>query len=65
VSSTRAQDRNGNSPDRWFLLALFEPHHDLKLPRMVAADYDIGFVTGAPVTHIFFSPRRGLVEARA
>jgi ABC-type lipoprotein export system ATPase subunit len=44
---------------------LFEPHHYLKLPRMVAADYYVGFVDGQPVAHIAFSPRPGLVEARA
>jgi len=44
---------------------LFEPHHYLKLPRMVAADYYVGFVDGAPVAHLCFSPRPGLVEARA
>ncbi|AZV77923.1 ABC transporter ATP-binding protein [Parasedimentitalea marina] len=44
---------------------LFEPHHYLKLPRMVAADYYVGFVDNEPVAHICFSPRPGLVEARA
>ncbi|UWQ76843.1 ABC transporter ATP-binding protein [Leisingera sp. M658] len=44
---------------------LFEPHHYLKMPRMVAADYYTGFVGGEPVAHVAFSPRPGLVEARA
>ena len=44
---------------------LFEPHHYLKLPRMVAADYYVGFVDGEPVAHVCFSPRPGLAEARA
>lgn len=36
---------------------LFEPHHYLKLPRMVAAKYYVGFVDGEAVAHIAFSPR--------
>lgn len=44
---------------------LFEPHHYLKLPKMVAADYYVGFVDGAPVCHVAFAPRQGVVEARA
>ncbi|WP_244940810.1 MULTISPECIES: GNAT family N-acetyltransferase [Leisingera] len=44
---------------------LFEPHHYLKLPRMVAADYYVGFVGDQPVAHVAFAPRPGLVEARA
>lgn len=44
---------------------LFEPHHYLKLPRMVAADYYVGFVGDEPVAHVAFSPRPGLIEARA
>lgn len=35
---------------------IFEPHHYLKLPRMVAASYYVGFVNGLPVAHIAFSP---------
>ena len=35
---------------------LFEPHHYLKLPRMVAAKYYVGFVDGEAVAHIAFSP---------
>lgn len=41
---------------------MFEPHHYLKLPRMVAAEYFVGLVEGTPVCHIAFSPR---LESRA
>jgi GNAT superfamily N-acetyltransferase len=44
---------------------LFEPHHYLKLPRMVGASYYVGLVGGHPVAHVAFSTRPGLVEARA
>ncbi|WP_325436893.1 hypothetical protein [Pseudomonas nitroreducens] len=44
---------------------LFEPHHYLKLPPMVAASHYTGWVNGEPVAHIAFSTRPGLVEARA
>ena len=43
----------------------FEPHHYLKLPRMVAADYYVGTVDGELVAHLCVSPRPGLREARA
>lgn len=36
---------------------LFEPHHYLKLPRMIAAKYYVGFVNGEAVAHIAFSPK--------
>lgn len=36
---------------------LFEPHHYLKLPRMVAAQYYLGTVDGEPVAHLAVSPR--------
>ena len=36
---------------------MFEPHHYLKLPRMVAATYFVGFVDGEAVAHIAASPR--------
>lgn len=45
--------------------ALFEPHHYLKLPPMVASNHYTGWVDGEPVAHIAFSTRPGLVEARA
>lgn len=44
---------------------LFEPHHYLKLPPMIAATHYMGLVNGQPVAHIAFSTRPGLVEARA
>lgn len=36
---------------------MFEPHHYLKLPRMVACRYFVGFVDGEPVVHIGIAPR--------
>ena len=36
---------------------LFEPHHYLKLPRMVAAQYYVGTVDGEPVAHMAISPK--------
>ena len=44
---------------------LFEPHHYLKLPPMIAATHYMGLVNGQPVAHIAFSTRPGLIEARA
>lgn len=44
---------------------MFEPHHYLKLPRMVAAEYFIGVVEGEPVCHIGFSPRLEVNAMRA
>ena len=35
---------------------MFEPHHYLKLPRMVAARYYVGFVDGEAVCHMAASP---------
>lgn len=35
---------------------MFEPHHYLKLPRMVAAEYFVGTVDGEPVCHLAASP---------
>ena len=35
---------------------MFEPHHYLKLPRMVAAEYFVGTVDGEPVCHLAVSP---------
>lgn len=35
----------------------FEPHHYLKLPRMVAAKYYVGFVDGEAVCHMAIAPR--------
>lgn len=44
---------------------LFEPHHYLKLPRMVGASYYVGLVDGLPVAHVAVATRQGLLEARA
>ena len=49
----------------WRHWPLFEPHHYLKLPRMIAATCYLGTVDGAPVAHVAVSTRPGLVEARA
>ena len=35
---------------------LFEPHHYLKLPRMISARYYVGFVDGEAVCHLATSP---------
>jgi energy-coupling factor transporter ATP-binding protein EcfA2 len=44
---------------------LFEPHHYLKLPRMVAARYFVGLVEGEPVAHLALSPRLDVKGVRA
>ena len=44
---------------------LFEPHHYLKLPRMVSAKYYVGFVNGEAVCHIATSPRLEIKGMRA
>lgn len=49
----------------WSWWPLFEPHHYLKVPKMVAARCYVGFVAGEPVAHVAFSTRPGLREARA
>lgn len=49
----------------WRYWPLFEPHHYLKLPKMVAATNYVGAVDGELVAHVAFAPRPGLVEARA
>jgi predicted ABC-type transport system involved in lysophospholipase L1 biosynthesis ATPase subunit len=43
----------------------FEPHHYLKVPRMIAATCYVGFIGGEPVAHVAFSTRQGFTEARA
>lgn len=48
---------------RWW--PYFEPHHYLKLPRMIAADCYVAFLQNEPVAHLAVSTRPGLVEARA
>lgn len=49
----------------WQFWPLFEPHHYLKAPQMVAATCYVGAVGGEAVAHVAFSTRPGLVEARA
>lgn len=49
----------------WEWWPYFEPHHYLKLPRMIAATCYVGFVDGEPVAHLGVSTRPGLLEARA
>jgi GNAT superfamily N-acetyltransferase len=49
----------------WRYWHLFEPHHYLKLPRMIAATNYVGTVEGQLVAHVAIAPRPGLVEARA
>ena len=44
---------------------LFEPHHYLKLPLMVAAQYYVGVVDGELVSHIAVSPRLEIGAMRA
>jgi hypothetical protein len=44
---------------------LFEQHHYLKLPRMIAAVCYVGFVGDTPVAHVAVSTRPGMLEARA
>lgn len=36
---------------------IFEPHHYLKLPRMVACKYYVGFVNGEAVCHLGVAPK--------
>lgn len=49
----------------WSSWPLFEPHHYLKLPRMIAADCYVATVEGEPVGHVAVSTRPGMQEARA
>lgn len=44
---------------------MFEPHHYLKLPRMVAARYYVGFVDGEAVCHLAVSPKLEVGGMRA
>jgi len=44
---------------------LFEPHHYLKLPRMVAAEYYVGTVDDELVAHVATSPRFEINGMRA
>lgn len=49
----------------WRYWPLFEPHHYLKLPKMIAATNYVGTVDGELVAHVGVSTRAGLTEARA
>ena len=49
----------------WRYWKLFEPHHYLKAPLMVAAKCYVATVDGEPVAHVAFGTRPGLKEARA
>jgi GNAT superfamily N-acetyltransferase len=49
----------------WRYWPLFEPHHYLKLPKMVAATNYVASIDGEPVAHVAFSTRQGMIEARA
>jgi GNAT superfamily N-acetyltransferase len=49
----------------WRYWNLFEPHHYLKLPKMIAARNYVGAVDGELVCHLAVSTRPGLKEARA
>lgn len=44
---------------------MFEPHHYLKLPRVIAAAYYVGAVDGEPVCHVAVSPRLDIDAMRA
>lgn len=49
----------------WRHWAAFEPHHYLKLPKMIAATNYVATVGGQLVAHVGVSTRPGLKEARA
>jgi GNAT superfamily N-acetyltransferase len=49
----------------WRYWPAFEPHHYLKLPRMIAATNYVATVGGDLVAHVAFSTRPGFREARA
>jgi GNAT superfamily N-acetyltransferase len=49
----------------WRYWPLFEPHHYLKLPKMIAATCYVGFVNDVPVAHVAVTTRPGMTEARA
>lgn len=49
----------------WRFWPIFEPHHYLKMPKMIAATNYVALVDGVPVAHVAFSTRPGLSEARA
>lgn len=41
----------------WRFWPMFEPHHYLKLPRMIASDCYVGTIAGEPVCHVAVSPK--------
>lgn len=49
----------------WRFWQLFEAHHYLKLPKMIAATNYVAAVNGEPVAHVAVSTRQGMIEARA
>jgi GNAT superfamily N-acetyltransferase len=49
----------------WRFWSLFEPHHYLKLPHMIAATNYVAVVNDELVAHLAVSTRPGMVEARA
>lgn len=49
----------------WRYWPAFEPHHYLKLPRMIAAYCYVGTVEGERVAHVAVSTTPGMREARA
>ncbi|MFW1857902.1 GNAT family N-acetyltransferase [Acinetobacter defluvii] len=49
----------------WRYWHLFEPHHYLKMPLMIAATNYVATVNGELVAHLAVSTRPGLIEARA
>ncbi len=49
----------------WRFWPLFQPHHYLTLPHMIAATNYVGFIDNQPVAHVAFTTRPGLIEARA
>lgn len=49
----------------WQHWPVFEPHHYLKLPKMIAATNYVATVDGQLVAHVAVSTRTGMQEARA
>lgn len=49
----------------WRYWSLFEPHHYLKLPHMIAATCYVASINNEPVAHVAIAPRPGLIEVRA
>lgn len=49
----------------WALWPRFEPHHYLKIPKMIAATNYVAWVGDHPVAHLAVSTVSGLVAARA